>query len=1156
MQDAATILKTIWKKHEAYPVVRSMLGKGRPVSLSGVPMLARAAFMANLFGDLPHAMLLLTATEEEASLFYENLKPFLAEQVVLFPVLELFPSEVYAHNMELRTARLRILSRLCRGEKLVVVACVNAVVRKLAPVDVFARMHLSVELGEVWDLDALARRLTEMGYERVALTEIPGTFSMRGSLVDVFPVQTDQPVRIEFFDDEIETIRFFDPETQRSGEAVPSLSLPPGRELPLTAEAWWEAECALREEYRKTYENLHGPSKKELENHYAALLEYLPQHVWSTGMEAQLCNFYPQASSLFDYMEDSVLLLSEPEQILQTATELTEDRYARYSDLLQMGSLLPSFFENFIDAEYLRKTCSMHEQLLFCQLGAPTGMVAPNCDYMVLGRPLSSYVQNPSSFVDDMNQFARDNYTILLTASSDVRLARMQEILRENGCPPALLLKAPFTEGFESRDLQLAVITEKELFSRQSKTRRRRRHHDGEKIAHFMDLRVGDYVVHVTQGIGRYMGVERLTIGDTARDYLLIQYAGEDKLYLPVDQLDLIQKYVGSDADSPKLYRLGGGEWGRVKAKVRAAVKQMAEELIRLYSAREQATGYAFSADNEWQQEFEDAFPYAETPDQLTAAEEIKRDMESAKIMDRLLCGDVGFGKTEIALRAAYKAVLDSKQVAILVPTTVLAQQHYRTMVDRFSSFPVKVGVLSRFSSPKEQKETLKRLQDGTLDIVVGTHRLLSSDVKFHDLGLLIIDEEQRFGVTHKEKIKALKTQVDVLTLSATPIPRTLHMALVGMRDMSIISTPPEARFPVQTYVVEYYDGLLRDAIAREMSRGGQVYLVNNRVQNIYEVAEKVQQLLPNCRVLVGHGQMKERELEQVMMDFVAGEADVLVCTTIIENGLDIPNANTMIVLDADMFGLSQLYQLRGRVGRAQRQAFAYFTYSRDRFLTDVAKKRLVAIRDFTELGAGFKIAMRDLEIRGAGNILGPEQHGHIAAVGFDLYCKLLEEEMNRAYGQQTVSLEFTTQIDLNLSAFIPDTFVEDAVLKVEIYQRLAGTRSLKEISDLRLELLDRYGVLPATVENLLLVGKIKVLGRKLAIQSVIQKPNTIDVTFDELHPSTGDHFFALFDKWGKHLLFSEKKGFKMMLKTQDIKDDKLCAETLVAVLKDLAKQL
>ena len=1144
-----------WKSREEYFELTASLMQRKPAAFTGLPVLPRAALAAALFQDLPFPMLVLTATEDEAMSFTENLRPFLGEAAQHFPVLELLPFEVYAHNIELVAARVSVLSALARGEKLLVVACVNSVTRRLAPPEAFLRHHLRLRRGDVIEPRDLALKLADMGYERVPLTEIPGSFSQRGSIVDVFPIAALRPLRLEFFDDEIDSVRFFDPAEQRSLEDADIAFLPPARELPVDVAARERARRMLKGEYDKSWASLHAQSKKNLEKTYGPLLEYLPEGVWDNAMEALTGYFYPSACSIFDYLGDGLVLLSEPDSIRRESQDAEKERELRYVDLLQDGRLLSSFYHNFLSYEELYKAFAVRRLLMLCQLDLGAGMIEPQLDRQFLARDLPAYASAPARFVEDLEHFVRAKYTVLLTASSDVRLQRISEILRENACPPVRVVRAGFTAGFESPQLKCAVVTEHELFSRAPRKKHRRIHKGGERINNFLDLRVGDYVVHITQGIGQYMGVERLSIGDNERDYLLIKYAGEDKLYLPVDQLDLIQKYVGSETGAPKLCRLGGGEWNRIKSRVRASVREMADELLKLYAQREQAPGFAFSPDTVWQQEFEDAFPYAETEDQLTAADEIKEDMEQTRVMDRLLCGDVGYGKTEIALRAVFKAVQDSKQAAILVPTTVLAQQHYRTLLERFAGYPVSCACLSRFITAKEQKQVLEKLAGGELDVVVGTHRLLSADVKFKDLGLLVVDEEQRFGVSHKEKIKQLRTQVDVLTLSATPIPRTLHMALVGMRDMSIISTPPESRIPVQTYVVEYHDRLIRDAIAREIGRGGQVFFVHNRVFNIYEVADELRRLLPEARILVGHGQMKERELEQVMLDFVAHEADVLVCTTIIESGLDIPNANTLIVNDSDMFGLSQLYQLRGRVGRSERQAFAYFTFRKDHEINDIAKKRLIAIRDFTELGSGFKIAMRDLELRGAGNILGAEQHGHIAAVGFDLYCKLLAEEMEKARGVEKPAQEVSTQIDLDVNAYIPDSFVPDSVLKVEFYKRLAACATLAEIDDLAAELSDRYGQLPAQVENMLDIGRIRVPARRLMVESIKQKPGgVIELKFADGHPVRGEHLLEIMTKWEKRLLFSDKKGFSVMVRTGDIRSDAAREGLILRILCELEK--
>ncbi|MHB8156848.1 MAG: transcription-repair coupling factor, partial [Desulfocucumaceae bacterium] len=705
--------------------------------------------------------------------------------------------------------------------------------------------------------------------------------------------------------------------------------------------------------------------------------------------------------------------------------------------------------------------------------------------------------------------------------------------------------------GFELPSGKLAVITAAEMYGRQKRARSRER--AGSRMEPFTDLKAGDYVVHVNHGIGRYTGIEKLEIGSIQKDYLAVKYAGEDKLYVPTDQVGLIQKYLGGEADAPRLSRLGGSEWNRVKGKVREAVKEMAQELLVLYAARESASGYAFSPDTVWQKEFEETFPYDETPDQLRAIEEVKRDMEQNKPMDRLLCGDVGYGKTEVALRAAFKAVMDGKQVAVLVPTTILAQQHFNTFSERFSPYPISIEMLSRFRTPREQKKILHDLHLGKLDIVIGTHRLVQEDVAFKGLGLLVVDEEQRFGVAHKERLKMIKHNVDVLTLTATPIPRTLHMSMVGVRDTSLLETPPENRFPVQTYVLEEDPSMIREAIYREIGRGGQVFFVHNRIVDLDSVARWLQGLVPEVRLAVAHGQLKEDDLEQIMIDFMKAEYDVLVCTTIIESGLDIPNVNTLIVKDANNMGLSQLYQLRGRVGRSNRIAYAYCTYRRDRILNEVAEKRLAAIREFTAFGSGYKIAMRDLEIRGAGNLLGSEQHGHIDAVGFDMYCKLLEDAVREARGEEAVG-PVETSVELPVEAYIPDSYVTDTNQKVEIYRRMAGFRDELFLDDLADEMTDRFGDMPLPVQRLLRVARIKTLAGKIRIKNIAGQAGFFRLQFAPGHTLTGDRLVKIGQAYKNRVKFSvQGDDFEIRLKSPGPEDD---PEYYLGELEQFIKEL
>ncbi|MDR2712293.1 MAG: transcription-repair coupling factor [Clostridiales bacterium] len=1127
---------TAFRQTQEYQEIKEALSPGKAQLLTGLPLLPQAAWLAALFEEKKQPVLLLTAKENEALLFHENLRAFLGEKAGYFPSLELLPFNNYAQNIEVVAGRIRLLSRLLQGEKMVVTAWCGTVSRRLVPPLVFAAGQMSLRVGESYNLNDLTARLIEIGYSREKLVEAPGQFGLRGDLLDIFPITGQRPLRLEFFDDQLERMRYFDLADQRSREDEEDILIAPARELLLDDEAWQKGRQRLSQELEKTGKGLEAIAKRHFRERFTPLLELLEQRVWDESFEKLLPLFYSETAGLLDYFpsKETVYALSEPEEAKAQLESLAKERHNRYYDLLEGGQLLPSFNDNFLNFDDLTSEL-LKRPLLFFSLLPGRGNIPIGEQWQFLARDLGNYCNNLPALSEDLAYFRRSGYRVIFSASSPLRLQRVEHILKELDYPGVELLEAGFSKGFESSQLKMALISEKDLLGQETKKKKRRFARGGEKIDNFLDLQVGDHVVHLTHGIGRYSGVRRIVVDGTSRDYLTLEYAGEDKLFLPHDQLDMIQKYIGNDSQSPKLYKLGGGEWQRAKNKVRGAVHDMADGLLQLYTAREAAQGYAFTPDSIFQQEFEDAFPYEETPDQLRAAREIKADMEKKKPMDRLLCGDVGYGKTEVALRAAFKAVMDGKQVAVLVPTTVLAQQHYHTFCRRFAGYPVQIGCLSRFGTPKEQKSLLAKLSRGSLDIVIGTHRLLSKDVVFHDLGLLVVDEEQRFGVGHKEKIKTLRQNIDVLTLSATPIPRTLHMALVGMRDMSVIATPPEDRHPVQTYVLEYHERLLADVISREIERGGQVYFVHNRVYNIYQVANLLTQLAPQARLAVAHGQMPERELEQVMLDFINGEFDVLLCTTIIESGLDIPNVNTLIVDEAENFGLSQLYQLRGRVGRTERQAFAYFTYKRDKMINETAKKRLVAIRDFTELGSGFKIAMRDMEIRGAGNILGREQHGHIAAVGFDLYCRLVQEELNKALGQEPLEEESTIQIELPLDAYLPDNYVEDTGLKFEVYKRIAAAGSLEEVDELRGELLDRYGKLPLPATNLLLLGRIKVLAKKARLAALSLKNERVQLRFAPNHKLTGEVLLVIGNKWGRKISFLDKKDFSIFIEASNM---------------------
>lgn len=1146
-----------WHKRSAQKRVNESINAKENPMIIGMPECAKALTVADWYRNGKGSLLLLVSSNDELNNWLQNLSALLPNEKVLnFPQLELLPFDVSAYNPQVASARLTVLSALANDEKVLVIAPIDAVVRKLVPKKVFAEAHLNLAVGEETEMEELTKKLTQMGYTREKMVDVSGTFAVRGEIMDIFPIGAERPLRIEFFDIEIESIRYFNPDTQRSEEPYEDLlTLIPVGEIPLNEDVKRRALITLDKEFKDTLKRLEPNSRKNLRAKIKPYLEYLQQDMWHEGMDGFIYHFYPVAESLLGYLNDkSVVCLDETAKICDALNKINEERLAYYDDLLTDGKILPGFADNFWQGEKLIADINRKCNFSFNALAVKTP-IEYNQQLRFGMRFVTGYVGQMDLFTEDMLNWQRQGYEIFFCASSGLRAENIRQLLRDNNITSAAVGVLALNRGMEFGEGKLVIVTEKELLGKIAKNKPRRKKANGKKgFDAFVDLKPGDLVVHENHGIGRFRGIERISVDSVARDYLHIDYAGTDKLYVPVDQMDLVQKYIGNEGAVPKLYKLGGNQWNKVKKKVRASVIDMTDELLKLYASREHSKGFAFSPDSNWMNEFEDAFEYAETEGQLEAIRDIKLDMESERPMDRLLCGDVGYGKTEVAMRAAFKAVCDGKQVAMLVPTTLLAEQHYHTFKERFRGYPVEIASVSRFVSKKKQEEILDKTALGKTDILIGTHRLLSKDIKFKDLGLLIVDEEQRFGVAHKEQIKKWRNNIDVLTLSATPIPRTLHMSLVGMRDMSVITTPPQDRLPVETYVVEYNYRLLKNALNRELNRGGQVYYLYNRVQDIERIQQQVQSMVPDARVAVAHGKMTERQLEKEMSAFVEGETDILVCTTIAESGLDIPNANTLIVHDADYYGLSQLYQLRGRVGRSPRQAFAYFTYAADKIVNEDAKKRLAAIRDLTELGSGFKIAMRDMEIRGAGNILGSEQHGHIAAVGFEMYCKMVAEEveagLNNEPRRETEERE-ALQMDIGINAYIPDTYISDSEIKIEIYKRIAAVQSAEEKENLIGEITDRFGKMPPFVENLFGLGEIKHLANRLLVRSVTANNLGVNIKFFDDHKISGGTLVKLAEKFGNIVKFNQKKGFSMLLKVSAL-SDKAKIEIVINFLQEI----
>ncbi len=1043
---------------------------------------------------------------------------FYDRSTVGFPARDLIFYQADLRGKEIERERMQCLRRLVEGRPTTVVTTFAALMTPQVPMRILKESVLTLQKGGRASMQELAARLVRIGYEKNYQAEAPGQFAMRGDILDIFDLTEENPYRVEFFDDEVESIRSFDPESQRSIEPLETIRIYPATEMILSDRRLEDGLERICEEERTVEAALRGQGRQEaasrLSKDIAALCEEAREDRRLDGLEGYIHYFYPQTDSFLELFpkESTLVFLDEPEHIREEADAVELEFRESMISRSQKGYVLPGQMELVSGAQTILGKLAHYRCLGLASLAANNRFFRPACVVSLHARSVAGYNKSFETLVTELKKYRLQKYKTIVISASRTRAKRLAADLTERGVSafysenPDRMLEdgeimtyyGSISHGFEYPLLRFLVIAETDIFGAGPKKRKRAHRSEGERIRDFAELKVGDYVVHEDHGIGIYRGVEKIEVDGIAKDYIKIEYGGGGTLYILPGELKVLQKYASQEAAKPKLSKLGSSEWSTTKNRVKGAVAEVAEDLVQLYARRQAMKGHAFEKDTVWQQEFEELFPYEETQDQLNAIEDTKRDMESDRIMDRLICGDVGFGKTEIAIRAAFKAVQDGMQVAVLVPTTILAQQHGNTFAERMKEYPVCVETLSRFRTAAEQKKTLEGLAGGRVDIVIGTHRLLSKDVKFKRLGLLVVDEEQRFGVTHKEKIKKLRENVDVLTLSATPIPRTLHMSLIGIRDMSVLEEAPQDRVSIQTYVLEYNEEMVREAVLRELSRGGQVYYVYNRVNDIAEVTARLQQQIPEARIAFAHGRMSETELEKIMYDFIRGELDVLVSTTIIETGLDISNVNTIIIHDSDRMGLSQLYQLRGRVGRSNRTAYAFLMYKKDKMLKEVAEKRLSAIREFTDLGSGFRIAMRDLEIRGAGAVLGKAQHGHMAAVGYDLYCKLLDTAVKQAKGLP-VEEESSTSVNLSADAFIPASYIRSESQKLDIYKKIASVSSLEDCDDIRDEMRDRFGEkIPAPAENLLRVALIRSVAGKLDIAEIIGGDGSIRITMQK----------------------------------------------------------
>ena len=1055
--------------------------------------------------------IIATSSEMKAKQIYEEYR-FLDNNVYLYPAKDLLFYQADLRGKYLIAKRMEVFRAMMEQKDVTVITSFDGFMDALLPLDVMKARIRVLKLGDTVDFEQLKKDMVLLGYEREEQIEGPGQFAVRGGIMDIYPLNEEVPIRVELWGDEIDSIRTFDVESQRSIENLEEITIYPASDFP--------------EEQAKR----------------VSFLDYFDR-------------------------EKTILFLDEPVRLIEKGEGVESEFVQAQANRFENGYDVSDEEMKLFQTKEVADKISQFYCVAFSALEMRCRELKASEVFHLQSKSVNPYNNSFETLTKDLKRLKRNGYRVVLLSGSRTRAKRLAEDLRDYDLSSfysedmerevqdgeIMVTYGHVAEGYEYPLLKFMVISETDIFGKVKK-KKKRKTYEGQKILNFAELKAGDYVVHENHGLGIYQGIEKIEVDKVAKDYMKISYAGGGNLYIPATQLDLIQKYASADAKKPKLNRLGGQEWTKTKTRVRSAVKEIAKDLVALYAARQEKAGFVYGEDTVWQKEFEEMFPFEETEDQLLAIEAVKRDMESTKIMDRLICGDVGYGKTEIAIRAAFKAVQENKQVVYLVPTTILAQQHYNTFVQRMKEFPVRVDLMCRFRSSAQQEKTIEDTKRGLVDIIIGTHRVLSDDLQYKDLGLLIIDEEQRFGVQHKEKIKKLKENVDVMTLTATPIPRTLHMSLIGIRDMSVLEEAPNDRMPIQTYVMEYNDEMVREAIQRELSRQGQVYYVYNKVQDIDEIAARIQKLVPEANVAYAHGQMKEHKLESIMLDFINGEIDVLVSTTIIETGLDISNANTMIIHDADQLGLSQMYQLRGRVGRSNRMAYAFLMYRRDKLLREVAEKRLAAIREFTDLGSGFKIAMRDLEIRGAGNLLGAEQHGHMEAVGYDLYCKMLNEAVKHLKGELEEE-PYVTTIDLNVDAFIPSGYIANEYQKLDIYKRIASIENEEEMDDMLEELIDRFGDVPKKVQQLLNIALLKAFAHSVYVMSVEQKGEALRFVMYEKAKVHVERIPALIERYRGDLKFTVETNpyFTYQKKSKNKKDkDEDVLELVKNILNDI----
>jgi len=1091
------------------------------------------------------------------------------DRVVFLPDKDIMLYDVEARSYDQTYGRISALVRILEGDYDFIVTSAEAIVHRLMPPAAIREHVLRLKPRDQIPAEVIEERLMEMGYEREEKVEGRGQYARRGGILDIFPINADQPCRVEFFDIEIDSLRAFSQDTQRSTGTMDELIVYPAREIFYAREDIPRITDAIKKALDENIKRVSSDIKPLLSKNIQRYIGRLEESHYFTGVDKFIPFLLKEEANFFDYVhEKHLVVFEEPERTMERLRNDQEELQSLCETLMEKGMTLRESFSLLLEPEEIIGAAKKAHVITFAPFEDSPGLTGNHAARFGLsGTSISPYSGKLDLLTNDIRRWSEEGYRIYILVGHEDRVPRFIDELREKGYKavsgkdlaqwpkdaPIVVGAGSLQAGFIYHDERLVVITESDILAGRMKKTKGRTQEKGKRISSFTDLKVGDYVVHQSHGIGVYNGIEQLTVEGIRKDYLKISYKDGGSLYIPTTNMDLIQKYIGSEGREPRLNKLGGTEWVKTKSRVKESLKELATSLIKLQAERMNRKGHAFMSDTVWQRQFEEAFPFEETPDQLRCIEEIKHDMESDLIMDRLLCGDVGYGKTEVALRAVFKAVMDGKQVAFVVPTTVLCAQHYENFKKRFSGFPITVEMLSRFRTDSEQRAIIKDLKSGRIDIIVGTHMLFSEEVRFKDLGLLVIDEEQRFGVEHKETIKSRYPSVDILTLSATPIPRTLNMSLAGIRDISTIEDPPEHRYPVQTYVVEYRDDIVRDAIHRELARGGQVFYLYNRVHGIQAKLNHIQSLVPEAHMGYAHGQMGERELERVIQSFLEKDFDVLVCTTIIESGIDMPNVNTIIVEDSDRLGLAQLYQLRGRVGRSNRLAYAYLTYKRDKVLNEIAEKRLKAIREFTEFGSGFKIAMRDMQIRGAGNLLGAEQHGHLETVGYDMYLRLLDETVTELKGEKPVARNLETTVEFQISAYIDARFISDEDQRIDMYRAIAAVDTEEAALDIRDELIDRYGEIPEETEELSEIAQIKNMAASLGFSSIKEKEDMVVFNFSDQYPINMQAIGEIMGKWKGKLLFSAGKQPYLSLRTKGEKRREVLTNIKI-LLQDMQK--